>query len=451
MRGNFRWWIVGLLFAATALNYLDRNTLAVLEPMIKGELHWTPQQFGWITGAFWLAYAAFAFLVGRFIDRVGTRVGFAAILSFWGAACALHSIVAGVLGFVVFRFLLGIGEAGVVPATAKACAEWFPKKERGLAYGVAIAGLMIGGIVAPPITGKLATVYGWRIAFLLCGGICALWVAAWLWLYDRPATHRRISDAERAYILEGQAAERREHAEAVEASAPRVGLVELFRLPQVWGIAAARLLGDPVFAFFAAWIPKYMYETRGIDFKTIAFTFWLPFAASAFGSVGSGWISSFLIGRGMDVIRARKIMLLFGAALMPVGTLTFFVSSLEAALACLCVAAFGHVVWVVATQTLPGDMFPSRYVGYITGTAQTTGSIGNTLAMLAIGAVVASVSYKPVFIVAGILHPIGTVIIFLTLRNVNQMKAWLASQENRQQVRLAEVSTLPATAGRVVD
>ncbi|MBI4581636.1 MAG: MFS transporter [Planctomycetes bacterium] len=191
--------MVGLLFAATALNYLDRNTLAVLEPMIKAELHWTPQQFGLVTSAFWMAYALFAFLVGRFIDRVGTRAGFAAVLGFWGAACALHSVVAGVVGFVVFRFLLGMGEAGVVPATAKACAEWFPKKECGFAYGLAIAGLMIGAIVTPPVTGKLATAYGWRLAFLVCGGICAIWVAARLWLYDLPATHRRISAGERAW------------------------------------------------------------------------------------------------------------------------------------------------------------------------------------------------------------------------------------------------------------
>ena len=431
MTRNFRWWIVSLLFAASALNYLDRNNLSVLEPKIRAELNWTPQQFGYVTSAFWLSYALFAFMVGRFLDRVGTKIGFAIVLGLWGAACAMHGLVASVRGFIVFRFLLGLGEAGVIPASAKACAEWFPKKERGFAYGVAVAGLMIGGIIAPLITGGLAGLFGWRIAFLVAGSLCALWVAAWLWLYDLPARHRSISPAERSYILDAQRAESRERQEAADAGLSKVGLLKLFALPQVWGIAAARFLGDPVFAFFAAWIPKYMYEARGIDFKTITLTFWLPFAACAFGSVASGWISSALVNMGMDVVRARKAMLLLGAALMPIGTLTFFVSTLSAALVCLCTAAFGHVVWVVATQTLPGDMFPSRYVGCVTGISQTTGSFGNTLAMLAVGSVVAWASYKPVFIVAGVLHPIGTVIILLTLRNVAGLGPWLRKEEER--------------------
>lgn len=428
---GLRWWIVVLLFFGAALNYLDRNVLAILEPKIQPEIGWTPEQWGLINGMFWLSYAGLAFVAGRFLDRVGAKLGYGLMLAWWGAACALHGVVGSVFGFMALRFVLGVGEAGVIPATAKATAEWFPKQERGLAYGLAIGGMMIAGIAAPPITGALATSLGWRWAFFTTGGTCALWLAGWSLLYGLPAKHRRITQAERDYILSAQEAERREREEApVEAAGPRIGMLKLIGRPQLWGIAAARFLGDPVWAFYMAWTPKYMADARGLDFKTIANIAWLPFVASAAGSIASGWISSFLIKRGMEPVRARKAMLIGGAALMPVGSLAFFAESLEAAMGCLCVAGFGHIVWVVATQTLPSDMFPGRYVGAATGAAQTTGSIGNVLALYGVGYVVSHFSYLPVFILAGLMHPIGTVLMLVTVRNTSALTAWIRGHDS---------------------
>jgi MFS transporter, ACS family, hexuronate transporter len=427
---NLRWWIAGLLFCGTALNYVDRNVLAILEPVIKRDIQWTPEDWGLITGAFLLAYALFALVSGRLVDGIGTKYSYMLMLGWWGAACALHGFAASVTAFIVLRFALGMGEAGLIPATAKACTEWFPPRERGFAYGLAASGMMIGGIITPPLTGALLAMhFGWQSAFFFAGGLCLLWLLAWQLLFGHPASHRLITEEERDHILTGQGDKRGGDSE--ESAQRRVGLLTLLRLPQVWGIAAARFLGDPVWFFFSLWIPKYMDEARGIDFKTIAFTTWMPYMAAAIAGVASGSLSSFLIKQGMRPVQARKVVLVLGAAMMPVGTMAFYAEGYATALACLCVAAFGHMFWVVATQTLPSDMFPSRYVGTVTGSAQMVGAIGSMLAMYGIGFLVSHVSYQPVFFLAGLLHPIGTVIILLTLRRTDAMGQRLLEQERR--------------------
>ena len=430
MRGKFRWWIVCLLFAGTALNYVDRNVLSVLEPKIRLDIGWTPEQWGMINGSFWLAYAAFALLTGRLLDRVGTRLGYALILGWWGLACALHGLAGSVLAFAIFRFILGVGEAGVAPATAKATAEWFPKSERGLAFGLAMSGTMLGGVIAPPLTGIIAVNLGWQAAFFFAGGLCALWVAGWIAVYNQPAKHKRITEEERQYVLSSQAAEDAERGTGSEDGVAPIGLFRLVRLPQMWGLALAKTIADPVWAFFLAWTPKYLSEVRGVDFKTIAYTTWLPFAASALGSISSGWISTVLIKRGMNVITARKVVIVAGAALMPIGSLAFYAKSLEAAFVCLCVAGFGHVFWVTAVQTLPSDIFPSRQVGTATGLIQTTGSIGNVLGLYGVGYLVSHLSYKPVFLLAGFMHPIGAIIVLATVRNMGALAKWLRAQNS---------------------
>jgi len=420
---NLRWWIVCLLFAGTALNYLDRNVLAVLEPKIRGDIGWTPEQWGMINGSFWLAYAAFALVTGRLLDRIGTKLGYALILGWWGLACAMHGLAGSVLAFAIFRFALGVGEAGVAPATAKAAAEWFPKQERGFAFAIAMSGTMLGGIIAPPITGLVAVKFGWQAAFFTAGGLCALWIAGWMALYDRPAKHKRITEEERRYVLSSQAAEDAERGAAPADGVAPIGMLKLLRMPQMQGLAVAKAIADPVWAFFLAWTPKYMSEVRGVDFKTIAYTTWLPFAAAALGSLFCGWFSTVLIKRGMGVVSARKVVIVIGAAVMPIGSMAFYAKSLEGAFACLCVAAFGHIVWVTAVQTLPSDILPSRDVGTGTGLIQTTGAIGNVLGLYCVGYLVSHLSYKPVFLLAGIMHPIGAIIVLAMVRNVRRPDA----------------------------
>jgi MFS transporter, ACS family, hexuronate transporter len=424
---HLRWWIVGLLFCGTALNYIDRSVLTILEPRINQDLKWTPEDWGLITGGFFLAYATFALVSGRLVDKIGTKYGYMLMLGWWGVACALHGFAGSVAAFLVLRFALGMGEAGLVPATAKACTEWFPPQERGFAYGLAAAGMMIGGIITPPLTGRIAEHFGWQSAFFFTGGLCVLWILGWQFLFGDPATHRLLTPGERDYILKNRDTE--SHGDSVKSVAGRVGILSLIALPQVWGIAAARFLGDPVWAFFMNWIPKYMKDVRGISPQEIENTAWLPFLAAALASFVSGAMSSFLIKRGLCPIKARKIILVLGAAMMPMGILTFYTESYLTAFVYVCIAAFGHMFWVVATQTLPSDMFPGRYVGTVTGSAQMIGAFGSVLAMYGIGVLVSWLSYQPVFILAGLLHPIGTVIMLLTLRHTDAMKQRLLEQE----------------------
>lgn len=436
---NLRWWIVGLLFFATALNYIDRNVLSVLEPMIKADIDWTPEQWGQIGTAFWLSYGLMAFLIGRFIDKVGTKLGYAILIGWWGLAATLHGIAGSVMGFMVLRFMLGLGEAGMIPGTAKACAEWFPKKERGLAYGIALAGMMIGGMVAPLLSGWLAVDYGWPIAFFVTGGLCGVWLAFWLALFNAPAKHKLITEKEKEYIVAEQAKERALSQSDPEKDKPRIGLLKMFLQGPVLGIGIARFLGDPVYASLIHWIPKYMNDVRGIGVEEFKNYFWIPFAASAVGSLLNGTITSFLVARGMDVIKARKTMLILGAVLMPFTILIVFAQSFFVAMLCLCIAAFGHMVWVVATQTLPADMLPSRYVGYVTGTAQTTGSIGNALALWLVGlAVMHFGNYHLVFILAGIMHPIGTLIMLATVKNTEKLEKWVEDEEAKADAKMAK-------------
>ncbi|MCC6124221.1 MAG: MFS transporter [Pirellulales bacterium] len=426
---HLRWWIVGLLFCGTALNYIDRNVLAILEPRIKEDIHWTPEQWGLIHGGFWLAYAAFALATGRLIDKIGTKIGYLLIMGWWGAACALHGFAGSVAAFVLLRFALGMGESGLVPATAKACSEWFPLPERGFAYGLASAGMMIGGIITPLFVGRIAGAFGWQAAFFITGGLCAIWLLAWQLFFGNPAHHSLLTAKERGHILKNRSVDY--NGSPDQSDGTRVGLGALLLMPQVWGIAAARFIGDPVWAFCMAWIPKYMSDVRGIPSATIENTVWLPFLAAAIASFASGAIASFFIKQGMNPVKAKKIVLILGAAMMPVGTAAFFAENYATALACLCATAFGHTFWVVATQTIPGDIFPSRYVGTVTGSAQMVSSLGCMLGMYGVGTLVSSFSYMPVFILAGLLHPLGTVVILLTLRHIDAMKRRLLQKENR--------------------
>jgi MFS transporter, ACS family, hexuronate transporter len=432
---NLRWWIAGLLFFGTALNYIDRSVLSILEPRINLDLRWTEDDWGLITGGFFLAYALFALPAGRLVDKIGTKYGYLLLLSWWGAACTLHGLAGSVAAFVALRFALGMGESGLVPATAKACTEWFPQQERGFAYGMASAGMMIGGIITPPLVGRIAGHYGWPSAFFVTGGLCALWILAWQLLFGNPASHRLITPKERDHILSNRS--EKASGNGGRSASARVSVWALLALPQVWGIALARFIADPVWAFYMNWIPKYMKDVRHIAPEQIEDAAWWPFLAAAVACVASGSLSSFLIKRGLFPVKARKVILILGAAVMPASVLTFYVDNYLTAFTFACIAAFGHTFWVVATQTLPTDMFPDKYIGTVTGSAQTVSAIGNALGMCLVGYVVRHVSYEPVFLLAGLLHPIGTVVILLTLRRTDAMKRWLLERERQLETQIA--------------
>ena len=294
-KGRYRWVICALLFFATTINYVDRGVLGVLAPSLQKEIGWTDTQYGDINAAFSLAYAIGFLVLGRFIDRVGTRAGYAIALVAWSLAAAGHALARSAFGFGVARFFLGLGEAGNFPAAVKTTAEWFPRRERALATGVFNAGSNVGAVLAPLLVPVLALRFGWRAAFLFTGLIGLLWVAFWLPLYRRPERHPRVSPEELAWIQD-------------EGPEPSQAIPWLALLPhrQTWAVAAGKFLTDPVWWFYLFWSAKFLSDRFGVDLKTIGPPLITIYLMADVGSVAGGWLSSWLLRRGWTANAARK-------------------------------------------------------------------------------------------------------------------------------------------------
>lgn len=420
---NLRWYIVGLLTLVTVINYLDRNALSVAQVTLEDELGITDAQYGHIVSAFLVAYGLFHPLVGRFVDSVGSRVGLSLAFVWWSIASIGHAFAGGVRSFGAMRFLLGIGESGNFPAAIKTVGEWFPAKERALATGILNVGTGVGAMLAPPLVGAIMYYLGWRWAFIITGSIGFVWLIPWLILGRRPEGHPYITAEELSYIRAGQAQE-----EPVEVAAepPAKGILrEALGTRELWALMAARLLSDPVWLFFSFWIPKYFKAERGFELKDIAMFAWLPFLAADFGSIAGGWFSSFLIGRGWSVLKARKFALCCSAALMPVTILCVHTDSWVLAIVFLSIAALGHQSWSASTLTLPADVFPKRMVASCYGFTAMMGVMGGAVSQYFVGTLIERVGYTPVFTAAGCLHPVGALAVVLFVKS-----AW--SSENRR-------------------
>jgi ACS family hexuronate transporter-like MFS transporter len=383
-----RWGVLALLVSATLINYIDRQTVAVLAPVLQKELHLNNQQYASIANAFLFAYAISMWAFGWVFDRVGNRAGFAIAISLWSLAAAGHSLARGLASFRLARFVLGAGESGNWPGATRSVAAWFNPRQRALAMGIVNTGAAAGPAVAAPVVWWLQDRYGWRAAFLVTGGLGLLWLVAWLMVY--PAGGRQA------------------------ARAPgRLPLSALLRRRQVWGIVLARFFGDPIWWLYLNWLPLYLHNARGFELKRIALSAWLPYVAADVGCVLGGSTSSLLIARGHSVNRARKTAIVIGAALMPAGMGAAFVDSPIAALACISVTLFGFQFWVGNVQTLPSDFFEVGAVGSIAGVAGTAAALGAIILNTWTGWVVDHLSYTPILVAAGVLGPLATVVLFL--------------------------------------
>lgn len=414
---NLRWYIVGLLTLVTVINYLDRNALSVAQVKLEDDLGITTADYGRIVAAFLIAYGIFHPLAGRLIDRLGSRMGLSLAFIWWSIASIGHAFAGGVRSFAAMRFLLGVGESGNFPAAIKTVGEWFPAKERALATGILNVGTGVGAMLAPPLVGVIIYYFGWRAAFIATGSIGIVWLIPWLILGRRPENHPYITPEELAYIHAGQTEQAPEPTEGPARGVWR----EALGTREMWALMAARLLSDPVWLFFSFWIPKYFKAERGFDLKSIALFAWMPFLASDFGSIAGGWFSSFFIRRGWPVIRARKLALCCSASLMPVTILSAYVESWQMAILCLSVAAFGHQSWSASTLTLPADLFPRRMVASCYGLAAMMGVMGGAVSQWYVGSLIEHVGYKPVFTIAGCLHPLGALAVVLFVKT-----AWSA-------------------------
>jgi len=403
---GLRWWIVGLIFLATLINYIDRLTISVLSPVITRDLGLTNTEFGGIVSWFLLAYTISQGLSGKLYDRVGTKLGFVCSIVLWSFAAMAHALARGLASFSAFRFVLGLGEAGNWPGAAKTVAEWFPIRERAFGMAIFNSGAAIGSIVAPPLIVWLSLAYGWRTTFIATGALGFIWLALWVALYDTPDRHQWLSDKERALIREGS------ETGSDDAKAPKWR--ELLRYRQVWAIILSRFLTDPVWWLYISWLPKYLADARGFSLTKIGLFAWVPYVAADAGSLSGGWISGYLIARGWSVDRARKVVIAFAALLMPAGIFAAFVQNAMVALALIGVVLFGFQVWINNVQTLPSDFFSDKAVASVAGLGGVGAGIGSMIFVLGTGWIVDHFSYVPVLVSAGLLAPLGTIVL-LTL------------------------------------
>jgi ACS family hexuronate transporter-like MFS transporter len=402
---GLRWLIIGLVFFITVINYIDRNTVSVLAPVITKDLGLTNTEFGAITTWFLAAYTISQAVSGKIYDRFGNKTGFSFSVILWSIAACLHAFASGLTSLSVFRFMLGFGEAGNFPGAAKVSAEWFPQKERALAQGIFNSGVALGSIIAPPLIIWLQLNYGWKTTFVFTGILGFIWLIFWLIFYQSRYRHKWLTRREQAVIEEGETAEE----QAAEKSPTYASLL---KYKQTWAIIAARFLVDPVWWLYITWLPKYLFDVRGFDLKQIGAFAWMPFLAAGIGSLFGGWLAKFLIGRGFTVNAARKVITGVSCLLMPAGIVAAYTDDSMYALAMISVVLFGFQVWINNVQTLPSDFFPKSAVGSVAGLGGMGAGVGSMIFIFTTGWVVDHFSYTPILIAAGLLAPLGTIVLF---------------------------------------
>ena len=399
--GRYRWLICGLLFAATAINYVDRQIIGVLKPTLQHEFGWTESAFADIVFWFQCAYALGYLGFGRLIDRFGARLGYAACVVLWTLAHVAHAFVTSVGGFIAVRFALGLGESGNFPAGLKAIAEWFPQRERAFATGIFTAGSNIGAIVTPLIVPAITIALGWRAAFVITGAFSLVWLVFWLKIYRRPEIHPHVSPAELAHI----------NSDPPAAAAP-IPWHRLLRVRETWAYAAARFLIDPIWWMFLFWLPDFFARRYSLDLKSFGPPLVVVYTVSDIGSVAGGWWSSRLIRRGSSVNRSRKTTMLLASVLVLPVMFAMYADNLWLAVAIVGAATAGHQAFSVNLYTFPSDVFPKQAVGSVVGIGGTAGAVGGMLMSKYAGWILDSVgTYTPIFVVAGTVYlaALGTI------------------------------------------
>ena len=412
---RLRWYIGGLLFLSTVINYIERQTLSVLAPYIKTEFQWSNTDFAMLIIAFRIAYAGGQTISGRVLDRVGTRTGLTISVLFYSVAAMLTSLATGFRSLAAFRFLLGLGESANWPGATKAVSEWFPRKESGWAVALFDSGSSIGGAIAPFLVLSVYHYFGsWRPAFIVTGLLGFLWVLLWRFSYYSPEQHPRISPEERAYILAG----RDEDASAGSAPLP---YRKLLALPQTWGIVVGKSLTDPVWFFITDWFAIYL-VSRGYRLEESLLAFWVPFLAADLGNFAGGGISSWLISRGWSVGWARKIVVLVGGLGMTLLAPTVWIDSYVVLVSCFAISTFCYAAVSTMILNLPADVYPTASVATVSGLSGTGAGIGTITATLLIGRISDQISFAPILIGASII-PLFAVIAVLTLvRNTHESR-----------------------------
>jgi MFS transporter, ACS family, hexuronate transporter len=399
-----RWWIVGLLFLATVINYIDRQTLSILSATLRAELALTDHDYANAVSAFLFSYLIMYTVSGRLIDRFGVRLGVSVCIGWWSIASMLTGLARGPLSLAFFRCMLGIGEPGIFPAGVKACGEWFPRKSRALATGIFSSGGAVGAVVAAPVVAWLTLHFGWRLAFVIPGALGLLWLPLWLKIYRHPAKHPAVTAPDLAQL---------------ELDAPAVAQPrwrDVLAKRHVWGLVASRLFSDPVWYFYLFWLPDYLQRIRHLSLAEIGLYAWIPFLFADLGNVLGGMASDALIRRGWPVVRARIAVLVAVAVLAPLGALVGFMASTAAAVAVTCLITFLCQAWSTNIATLSADVTDRRETATVMGLMGSAGSAMGLVFAQILGLTIALFGYASAFVMAAGLHPLALVTLLVFFR-----------------------------------
>lgn len=412
---NLRWWIAAFLALATAFSYFDRQSFPVAVVEIQKSIPLSDQQYSHLQVLFLLAYSVMYAGGGKLVDWLGTRLGYSAMILWWSAATVLHGMVSTFFGLGVARFLLGLGEGGGFPCSAKAISEWFPPHERSSAFGIFNAGASLGAVTAPPLIAFIILTANWRWVFFLMGAAGILWACAWWLFYDLPARHTLITSDERSYLA---LCDTRPRADCRNAPLTWTGL---FSHKEMWALCIAKFLTDASWFFFIFWLPKYLADVRHLDIKHIGYYAWIPYVFAGVGSSTGGFLSSYLIRHKMSVGRSRKVCLCISAAIMPV-VLLITQAPLSLAIVFFSMALLGHQFWSAILQTLPTDLFPSDSVGSTSGMMGAIGSLSAAISNIGVGMILTHLhSYSLVFLIAGLVYPISLVFLLWLIPRVEML------------------------------
>lgn len=415
---NLRWWIGGMLFASTVINYIDRQTLSTLAPFLKKEYEWTNTDYAMLVIAFRLSYSIGQTVFGRVMDRVGTRRGLTLSVISYSLVSMMTSLARGWSSFAFFRFLLGAAESPNWPAATKAVAEWFPKRERGLATALFDSGSSIGGAIAPFLIIPIYQQFGWRPAFIIPGFLGLFWVLAWRKLAGSPGTHPRITPKEREMLLADKLESLGDRAVEGEPASPPPWR-DLLRLPQTWGVIIARSFTDPIWFFITDWFFIYL-VSRNFQIENSLMAIWIPFVAADLGNFFGGGVSSWLINRGWSVERARKAVVIFGGIGMTLLIPTLYTSELFVVAGLFAVSTFAYASFSTMAIVLASDLYVDEAVGTVSGMSGTGAGIGTILSTLLIGVISDRYSFAPILVAASLIPLIGAVLVLTLVRNPRQ-------------------------------
>lgn len=405
---HLRWYIAALLFFASVINYIDRQTLSVVAPVLTRELHISPIQYSNILQAFLIAYTVMYLGSGFLVDRWGTRVSMAVFMAWWSVSNMLHAFASSAFQMGAFRFLLGVGEPGNFMAALKVTSEWYPPKEKAFVNGLVNAGASVGAIVAAPLVVGLMVRYGWRSSFVITGSMGLVWLLAWWFLFRTPERHPLLTAHELA-LIQGEP-------RALNAGSPRLRKADLLRYPQTWGLLLARFVSDPVWWFYLFWLPKYLVEQRGFTVVEMGLLAWLPYLSSDLGAMAGGLGSGYLVKRHWPVLKARSGVMLPCVLLMPLSVLIAYTPSSSVALLVICIVTFAHMAWKTNLMTVTNDIYPTAVVGSVSGIIAFGSGLGGTLFTNVTGQIVEHHSYRWIFIAMGFMHPLAYLIFRLLVK-----------------------------------